>query len=107
MALSTHVLDLSSGRPATGIPVSLSKDRVLLGSGVTDLDGRYDGFIVGSGLEPGQYQLNFDVAEYFSTQSLDTFYTIIPVAFVIKDTTPHYHVPLLLSPYGYSTYRGS
>lgn len=107
MALSTHVLDLSSGKPAAGIPVSLSKDGTVLGKGVTDADGRCADFIGGADLAPGQYQLSFDVANYFATQSTDTFYTTIPVVFVIKDTSRHYHVPLLLSPYGYSTYRGS
>ncbi|MEL6693412.1 MAG: hydroxyisourate hydrolase [Pseudomonadota bacterium] len=107
MALSTHVLDLSSGTPAAGIPVSLSKDGMVLGSGFTDSDGRYADFFTDAELTPGQYQLSFDVADYFSGQSTDTFYSTIPVVFHIQDSTRHYHVPLLLSPYGYSTYRGS
>ena len=107
MALSTHVLDLRSGRPATGIKVSLSKDGTTLGSGTTDSDGRYADFVGDADLAPGQYQLDFHVADYFSAQSLDTFYATIPIVFVIKDATAHYHVPLLLSPFGYSTYRGS
>ena len=107
MALSTHVLDLSSGRPAVGITVSLSKDGTILGKGITDSDGRCSDFIGDADLAPGQYQLDFDVSDYFSAQSLDTFYTTIPVVFVITDGARHYHLPLLLSPFGYSTYRGS
>ena len=107
MALSTHVLDLGSGRPAAGITVSLSKGGKVLGKGITDSDGRFADFLADEDLEPGQYQLDFDVADYFSAQSLDSFYMTIPVVFIIKDTSRHFHVPLLLSPFGYSTYRGS
>lgn len=107
MSLSTHVLDLRSGQPAAGIPVALLKDGVIIDNGVTDADGRYAGFLSGGALEPNQYQLNFDVADYFAAQMLDTFYKTIPIVFIVQDATRHYHVPLLLSPYGYSTYRGS
>ncbi|MEO0607846.1 MAG: hydroxyisourate hydrolase [Pseudomonadota bacterium] len=107
MSLSTHVLDLRSGRPAAGIPVTLEKDGVIIGTGATDADGRYADFLSGGDLTPGQYQLNFDVADYFAAQMLDTFYRTIPIVFIIQDAPRHYHVPLLLSPYGYSTYRGS
>jgi 5-hydroxyisourate hydrolase len=107
MSLSTHVLDLRSGLPATGIAVTLSKDGTVIGEGVTDADGRYADFAGGADLEPGQYELTFFVADYFAAQSLDTFYSTIPVVFVIEDASRHHHVPLLLSPYGYSTYRGS
>lgn len=107
MALSTHVLNLSTGQPAMGIKVSLSKEGVLLGEGITDSDGRFADFVEDANLAPGQYQLNFDVADFFSGQALEAFYSTIPVVFVVKDGSRHHHVPLLLSPYGYSTYRGS
>lgn len=107
MSLSTHVLDLRSGHPAAGIPVTLLKDGALIGAGVTDADGRHADFLSGGDLEPGRYQLNFDVTDYFAARSLDTFYETIPIVFLVQDPPRHYHVPLLLSPYGYSTYRGS
>lgn len=107
MNLSTHVLDLESGQPAKNIRVTISRDGAEISSQETDADGRCGNLLEGAALEPGTYQLVFDVASYFAERSGDTFYDNIPVAFIITDTTRHYHVPLLLSPFGYSTYRGS
>lgn len=107
MSLSTHVLDLQLGMPASGIPVTLTRGDRVIGSGVTDSDGRFADFFPDGELQPGSYQMVFNVASYFSDRKVDTFYREIPVAFEISDTQRHYHVPLLLSPFGYSTYRGS
>ncbi len=108
-SLSTHVLDTSVGRPAAGIPVTLERDGAPLGHGVTDQDGRIRGGEFGSGsaqLGPGSYRLVFAVEGYFARRRIEAFYTSIPVQFTIGDDT-HYHVPLLLGPFGYATYRGS
>jgi 5-hydroxyisourate hydrolase len=107
MSLSTHVLDLRSGQPAAGISVTLERDGETIGHGITDSDGRVSEFRAGDAWTTGQYQLRFDVAQYFSDLNVETFYTTIPIVFVVEDSARHYHVPLLLSPYGYSTYRGS
>ena len=107
MSLSTHILDLERGLPAPGIKVSLWRDQVLLGTQHTDADGRCAGFIEAAAFEAGAYELVFEVADYFAKRSVSTFYATIPIAFQITDVSRHYHVPLLLSPFGYSTYRGS
>jgi 5-hydroxyisourate hydrolase len=106
--LSTHVLDTSLGKPAAGIRVTLQRDHSLLGSGVTDEDGRVRDLLPhGSALAEGEYTLTFSVAEYFAASKRDAFYGDIAVNFQIGAASEHYHVPLLLSPFGYSTYRGS
>ncbi len=100
--LSTHVLDTAAGRPAAGIAVRLeTRDGGALGSGVTDDDGRV-GAIGPERLEAGDYVLRFATAGY-----VEGFYPEVVVVFTVADPDQHYHVPLLLSPYGYSTYRGS
>jgi 5-hydroxyisourate hydrolase len=100
--LSTHVLDTATGRPAEGVAIRLeSRDGELLGEGVTDADGRV-GAIGPEQLERGAYVLRFDTGLY-----VDGFYPEVVVVFTVADPDQHYHVPLLLSPYGYSTYRGS
>ena len=106
--LSTHVLDTSLGRPARGIRVSLEHAGTVIGSGTTDADGRVrDLQEANTSLATGDYLLRFSVADYFSTSGRSTFYSEIVVNFRITDAGGHYHVPLLLSPFGYSTYRGS
>lgn len=105
--ISTHVLDTSSGRPADGIDVRLEKEGALVGSGTTDSDGRVKDLVPGSGIAPGTYQLRFSVGAYFSRSSRKAFYPEVTIHFSVDDATQHYHVPLLLSAYGYSTYRGS
>ena len=106
--ISTHVLDTSMGKPAEGIQVKLANDRGVVGSGVTSADGRVTDLLPrGAALSPGNYRLTFAVAEYFAMQSRESFYDEIVIAFNVTSATDHYHVPLLLSPFGYSTYRGS
>lgn len=113
-AITTHVLDTSKGRPAVNVAVVLdmqvrvSGDWHTLGRGVTDADGRVRNLLPqGASLEVGTYRLTFDVAPYFASQKLESFYTEVVIIFRVGDAAQHYHVPLLLSPFGYSTYRGS
>lgn len=115
--VSTHVLDTALGRPARGVPVRLSRigterpgDRaadlvVELGSGRTDDDGRVKD-LAPHGLAPGTYQLWFDVAAYAAASGQEIFFPEVTVTFTVTDER-HHHVPLLLSPFAYSTYRGS
>jgi len=106
--ISTHVLDTSLGRPAAGIRVTLRRDSSLIGSGMTDEDGRVRDLLEkGSMLTEGDYTLSFSVGDYFANSKRETFYGDIQISFRIGAGTEHYHVPLLLSPFGYSTYRGS
>jgi len=112
-AITTHVLDTSRGLPAVGIPVVL--DRCLgpdewrtVGRGETDADGRLRTLTPeGSALEAGAYRLVFDTRRYFEAQGKATFYPSVIVVFDAAPAETHYHVPLLLSPFGYSTYRGT
>ena len=112
-AITTHILDTSRGRPATGVPVTLeiqSAERgwELLGKGETDADGRVrDLLSQGHVLMPGVYRIRFDTGSYFASQKIEGFYPEVSLIFTLRDATEHYHVPLLLNPYGYSTYRGS
>ena len=104
--LSTHVLDTSRGRPAAGIHVTLeTRAGEGLGDGTTDADGRVAA-IGPERLEPGEYVLRFGSGEYFASQGADAFYPEVVVVFAVADED-HYHVPVLLNPFGYSTYRGS
>ncbi len=111
--LSTHVLDTALGAPAAGIHVTLSRvgtggDTTAVSSGVTNDDGRVGSLAPAAGvLDAGAYRLCFDVAPYFAVARRESFYNEICIEFVIAGDAQHYHVPLLLSPYGYSTYRGS
>lgn len=110
--ISTHVLDTALGRPAAGLHVTLervSNDAVhAVGAGVTDSDGRLrDLLSKGEKLDPGDYRLRFETAEYMAATGRAVFYPQVTVDFRVSEKTSHYHVPLLLSPYGYSTYRGS
>lgn len=103
MPVSTHVLDAVHGGPAAGVALRLeTADGELLRAAVTDADGRVPA-LAGS-IEPGVYRLTFDVAGYLGD---DAFYPEVTVTFRITDGTAHHHVPLLLSPFAYSTYRGS
>ena len=111
--ISTHVLDTALGTPAAGIPVSLLRigasdgAPTALVSAVTNADGRVASFDTSDALGEGQYRLCFDVARYFASAGRATFYGVICIDFVVATSPQHYHVPLLLSPFGYSTYRGS
>ncbi len=104
--ISTHVLDTALGRPANGIKVILERGSDVIGSGVTDADGRVPEIRSGTPVEAGVYRLRFLAGEYFEKDRRDSFYTEITVNFHVA-ADEHYHVPLLLSPFGYSTYRGS
>jgi 5-hydroxyisourate hydrolase len=110
-AITTHVLDTSLGRPGAGIRVELHRksgeEWKLVGLGHTDANGRCSGLTGEEKPELGTYRLVFDAAEYFRSLNTKTFYSVIPVIFEVNDPNQHYHVPLLISPFGYSTYRGS
>ena len=111
-AITTHVLDTARGRPASGIVVQLEisegESWRQVADGVTDADGRLRSWIsTGPSLQSGVYRLVFDTAGYFQRLELDAFYPRIVVEFTVADGEAHYHVPLLLSPFGYSTYRGT
>ena len=105
--LSTHVLDTSLGQPAQGVHVSLvTLAGAALDEGTTDADGRI-GTIGPERLEPGHYRLRFDSGAYFAASRTTAFYPEVAIAFTITDADEHYHVPVLLNPFGYATYRGS
>ncbi len=115
--LTTHVLDTALGKPAQGLRIQLvrmnGEEAELIKTVFTNDDGRVDGgpLLAGEEFKVGQYQLLFHAGDYLKgTGGVLTdppFLDVIPIRFGISDTTAHYHVPLLLSPYGYSTYRGS
>ena len=112
MTISTHVLDTSRSRPAAAVAVQLlrQQDRnwIEVSRGETTADGRIASLLSGAAAhETGTYRLTFDVGAYFQRQGIAAFYGIITIDFLVRDGEPHYHVPLLVSPYGYSTYRGS
>jgi 5-hydroxyisourate hydrolase len=108
MSISTHVLDAVAGRPAAGVTVLLERADGDAWTAVTerrtDADGRVADLAGADGARPGTYRLRFDVDGHFGT---DTFYPEVVIVFRIVDGDAHHHVPLLLSPYAYSTYRGS
>jgi 5-hydroxyisourate hydrolase len=107
--LTTHVLDTARGAPAAGISVGLfavGGERTLLHVAVTNADGRTDAPL-STDLAPGPYELVFAVMDYFARDGVATFFDEIPVRFRIAGGAAHYHVPLLLAPWSYSTYRGS
>lgn len=108
-SLSTHVLDAVSGRPAAGVRVSLDRrvgeDWQPLGNGVTDADGRLRD-LAPDGLDAGAHRLTFATGDWFTATGQTGFYPEVTVAFTVTEDR-HHHVPLLLSPYAYSTYRGS
>lgn len=111
--ITTHVLDTSRGRPAAHIAITLEhRDRdaawVRVGAGVTDDDGRLRTLVPdGHGLVAGVYRITFDTGAYFRAQGTEGFYPEASIVFEVRDATQHYHVPLLLNPFGYATYRGS
>ncbi|MGQ4617657.1 hydroxyisourate hydrolase [Nocardia sp. R7R-8] len=102
--LSTHVLDAVRGVPAAGVTVTLYQRERRLDSGETDVDGRIRA--LGEAVEPGTYRLVFDTGRYFADQEVETFYPEVNIAFAVTEDR-HYHVPVLLSPFAFSTYRGS
>jgi len=112
MTISTHVLDTSIGQPAASITVLLDRqsgtDWVHVSRGTTDRDGRVSALLLPDAPPgAGAYRLTFDVGDYFEALGVESFYSKITIDFIVRDAAAHYHVPLLLSPHGYSTYRGS
>jgi len=111
--LTTHVLDTATGKPAAGLRIELFRihagARENLAVQVTNDDGRTDApMLAGEGFTPGEYELVFQVGDYFGPSADDVpFLNVVPVRFGITDADAHYHVPLLVAPYAYSTYRGS
>jgi 5-hydroxyisourate hydrolase len=110
MTLSTHVLDAGRGCPAAGVSVTLHRragdDWQLVDTGSTDPDGRVAA-LAPDGLAAGVHRLDFDTGAYFTATGQTGFYPEVSVTFDVVDPAQHYHVPLLLSPYAFSTYRGS
>ena len=106
--ITTHVLDTARGRPAAGVAVRLERAGEPLGRGETDADGRLRTLLAaGAAVEPGRYRLVFDTGGYFARAGIEGFYPEVAIDFEVRDGGEHHHVPLLLSPFGYSTYRGS
>ena len=111
MSISTHVLDTMRGTPAAGLEVTLSRrepdgDWTVVGQAVTDADGRVRELTAGE-LDAGDYRLEFATQPYFARSGLSAFYPEVAVVFSLEDPAGHVHVPLLLSPFGYTTYKGT
>ena len=110
-SISTHILDTHRGCPASDVPIELRmlKEGVfeVISQGRTNSDGRLPGLMTGIDLEPGVYQMFFGTQEYHQALGIQGFYPYVEVTFEIVNTEQHYHVPLLISPFGFSTYRGS
>ena len=113
MPISTHILDLAGGRPAAGVRVRLERRTeggrwIPVGEGQSDSDGRVDKWVGATAVVGGgTYRLRFDTADYFARQDIRAFFPEVQVTFEIAAGAAQCHGPLLLSPYGYSTYRGS
>ena len=113
--LTTHILDVRNGKPAPGIHIALYRIEanmpILISRHISNQDGRTDGpILAGANFLIGEYQLEFKVGEYFKGQCGDgypSFLSIIPIRFGVSNPDDHYHVPLVCSPWTYSTYRGS
>ena len=107
--ITTHILDVSIGKPAAGVRVVLAQvidsQRKQIGAGVTDADGRLKD--LGAAPGAGVYELTFETGPYFLTREIRSFHPRVTVTVEITDPKQHYHVPLLISPFGYTTYRGS
>lgn len=111
MSVSTHVLDLVTGRPAAGVGVSLERrdgERfVPVAAGATDDDGRIRDLVAKGAGVAGVHRIRFETGAWFAARATPTFYPWVELAFEVVDPDAHHHVPLLLGPYGFSTYRGS
>jgi 5-hydroxyisourate hydrolase len=113
MRISTHVLDIAQGQPAEDVPVRLERQETvgswrLLASSRTDQDGRCAQLLPeNEALKPGIYRLSFDTVSYFNARKIDCLYPSVEITFLVRDGEQHFHIPLLLSPNSYTTYRGS
>jgi 5-hydroxyisourate hydrolase len=110
--ISTHVLDLNRGKPARDVPVRLEKHEPhggwrRLNDARTDQDGRCAQLLTSEDLSPGNYRLVFDTESYFKTNDIEGLYPVVEVTFHVREGESHFHIPLLLSAHGYTTYRGS
>ncbi len=111
--ISTHVLDTARGKPARNVPVRLERREASggwreLASAQTDQDGRCSHLLSGDAILPaGHYRLIFDAAKYFTAEKVDGLYPVVEITFQVREGEEHFHIPLLLSPNGYTTYRGS
>ncbi|MBL9007460.1 MAG: hydroxyisourate hydrolase [Myxococcales bacterium] len=109
--ITTHVLDTARGCPAADVPVRLERQVgdgfEVIGRGVTNRDGRVADLLPPGTLAAGVYRITFETGAYYESCATPGFYPYAQIVFVVRDVSQHYHVPLLLSPYGYSTYRGS
>lgn len=110
IGLTTHVLDTTKGKPAAGLTVIVYRQQadawMEMARGATDANGRISNWLDGQVLATGVYKLVFETGAYFNQLAISAFYPVVEVTFTLSDEA-HYHIPLLLSPYGYSTYRGS
>ena len=111
MGISTHVLNTAIGQPAQGMSVTLERTdgdtwHEVTG-GVTNADGRVGTLVADDDLQTGTYRISFGTGGYFSDRGEDSFYPQVEIDFHVLDASEHYHVPLLVSPFGFSTYRGS
>ena len=112
MSITTHILDISLGRPAGSVSVRLERwdagaEWIAIGEGLSDDNGRVSGLISGDDLSTGLYRLVFDTGSYYLRTERTCFFPEVDIVFTVADAGEHYHVPLLISPFGYSTYRGS
>lgn len=109
--ITTHVLDTAAGRPGQAIAIELERiDGTIwhpVGAGVTDDDGRLRTLTPSGPVAAGIYRIRFHTGAYFAAQGREGFFPVVEIQFSVSGGTQHYHVPLLLSPFGYSTYRGS
>jgi 5-hydroxyisourate hydrolase len=110
--ITTHVLDLSLGQPAANVAVILEVQSpggnwAEAARGATDTDGRLRDWVEAKALLAGTYRLTFDTRAYFAGRKITSLYPEVVIVFDVRDAQEHYHIPLLLSPFGYSTYRGS
>jgi 5-hydroxyisourate hydrolase len=110
--ITTHVLDTARGLPAAGVRVVLDHEETpgewtRVGDGKTDADGRLRTLLAPGKLRAGAYRLKFDAGSYFAAHGVEAFWRHVVIEFVVRDAAAHHHVPLLVSPFGYSTYRGS
>ena len=109
--ITTHVLDTSLGKPGRGIAVELERIEHgqwhMIGGGVTDDDGRLRTLTPQGPVQTGTYRIRFQTGPYLVAQGTPGFFPVVEIQFTVADGAQHYHVPLLLSPYSYSTYRGS